>query len=191
ALLASMSEASIFLNNGDAAPILWPSGILISDMELQICSDTDPAMPSCSHIFCEDSGKNGYSDMARLRTAFTETNTQLPEPAPPFHGSFFWKYWLKCAENSMIFFSALSRLLFSINGVSSLEKLLIFSWASLSLESNSVTLCTTPAMLLWVKPSARLIKFPMFPISSELILDANSSQSKLRSSWLYGVINAR
>src|SRR6185312_7636086 len=168
-----------------------PSDILISDMDPQDCSDTKPAMPSCSHIFCEDSGKNGYSDIAKLRTAFTEIYTQLPEPGPPFHGSFFWKYWLKCAENSMIFFNALSRLLFSINGVNSLEKLLIFSWASLSVSSNVSTFGTTPAMLLCVNPSALLIKFPMFPISSELILDANSSQSKLRSSWLYGVINAR
>src|SRR5579872_6254697 len=160
-------------------------------MEFQICSDTEPAIPSCSHIFCDDSGKNGYKDIARLRTAFTEIYTQLPEPGPLFHGSFFWKYWLKCAENSMIFFRALSRLLSCIKSVSSLEKFLILSCASVSLASNSIVFGTTPSMLFCVNPSARFTKFPMLPISSEFILDANSSQSKLRSSWLYGVISAR
>ena len=90
-----MSESSTLANMGDGVPRWCPDFTESSDIESHDCFEISPDIPSWLQIFSADFGKNEYNAMAKLRTAFTERNTQVSVPGPFFHGSLSWKYWLK------------------------------------------------------------------------------------------------
>ena len=98
---------------------------------------------------------------------------------------------MKWDENAIIVLSALSRWFWSISTRVSAASPAIRDAASSSRLSNGPGSGTVPPNFLAVNPSALLTRLPRFPMSSAFILDANSSQSKFRSSCEYGFMATR